>query len=87
MINKTNLWQTDSDNPEQAVLNRLNDWRKENPGAVILGVQWIVGARDARCDVTFEVDDEPVDEISRTDRSIDLATRILDDSGDTDEPT
>ncbi len=58
MINKIRFWQTDCDNPEQAVLNRFNDWRKENPDAVILGVQWVVVERDADCHVTFEVPDE-----------------------------
>ena len=85
-ISKASFWQSDSDKPEQGALDRFDDWRKENPDAVILGVQWSHGLRAATCHVTFEVTDEPVDpdkptaeSSRRTDRSIDLATRILSD--------
>ena len=59
MINKTRFWQADCTNPEEGVVDRLNEWRDEHPEAVILGVQWSCNPTVATCDVTFEVPDEP----------------------------
>lgn len=54
MFGRTRLYHIDGDNPEQAVLERLEKWRKENPDAVIVGMQWSVTAQTAVCEVTFE---------------------------------
>lgn len=66
MINKILFWQANHDTPETVVLDRLNDWRKENPDAVILGMQWTNYAQVAICEVTFEVAEEPDDPVEET---------------------
>ncbi len=54
MILRTRFFQAKGSNPEGVVLDRLNDWRKENPNVAILGVQWTVLLTNAACDVTYE---------------------------------
>ena len=58
MFGRTRFYEVKTDeknrDPEQGVLERLAEWRKENPTAVILGMQWITTPRMAECAVTFE---------------------------------
>lgn len=58
MFARTRLYQVDGDNPEAAVLSRLDDWRKENPDATIVGMQWDVTPQTAVCEVTYEGGEE-----------------------------
>lgn len=61
MFGRTRLYHIDGDNPEQVVLARLDEWRKENPHAVIVGMQWSVTAQTAVCEVTFETPESKAD--------------------------
>lgn len=58
MFGRVRLYEVKTDeknrDPEQGVLERLIEWRKKHPKAVIVGMQWHVTAQTAVCEVTFE---------------------------------
>lgn len=54
MFGRARFYHIDGENPEQAVIRALDEWRKKHPNAVIAGMQWHVTAQTAVCEVTFE---------------------------------
>ena len=59
MFGRVKLYQVDCPEPERAVLARLDNWRKEHPNAMIVGMEWDVTPKTATCIVTYEEPDPP----------------------------